>query len=203
MVAAILSIKLLFVTSVSFPHLLSAHYPVFPCSFHFLLLCGFYSLGLCHTITSVHLLPPPPGYWYTSTSVFFLAGSSHPHGIAASAFSRSTMGRANAFSFPPPSLNPPHISKRFSDFTLFLSAYLCLLFILSSISVLYHTSPDFSADITSSWFPPISYHTFSATLPHLFSFVFPYRSINYGWQPLFRVFLTLYCLFKTIISYLF
>ena len=80
---------------------------------------------LCHTGTSV-LLPPPPGYWYTTC--FLPAGPGPLHKTAASAFSRSPLGRANTFfCFPIPWFNPPHSSKCFSDCTLFLTAILFLL----------------------------------------------------------------------------
>ena len=94
-------------------------------------------LLLCHTGTSVHLLPPPPGYWYTS--FFFMAGPGHPHQIAVSAFSQSPLGRANTCSFLY-LLSIPRISlKCFSDFTLFPNASLSPLPIRFSTSALYPT----------------------------------------------------------------
>ena len=45
---------------------------------------------LCHKDTSVHPLPPPLNYWYTS--FFFLAGPDPLHEIAVSAFSRMSLG---------------------------------------------------------------------------------------------------------------
>ena len=65
--------------------------------FHILLQCEFHSLFLCHAGTSMHLFPPPPGYWYTA--FFFLACPSHLHESTASAFTRSPLGLANTFSF--------------------------------------------------------------------------------------------------------
>ena len=61
------------------PSLLSTH-PVPPCTFHIILLCEFYSLLFYQTGASVHLLPPPPGSWYTSFII--LAGPGHLHQIA-------------------------------------------------------------------------------------------------------------------------
>ena len=95
-------------------------------------------------------------------SLFSLPGPGHLHEITVSAFSRRPLGRANTFSF----LSLRSISrvslKCFSDFTLFLSASLFLLAMLSSYCALY-----FPADIISSWFPPTSFHTLSRTLSHL------------------------------------
>ena len=77
-----------------------------------------------HTGTCVHPRPSRPGYW--SISFLFLVGPGPLHEIAVSAFSRSLLGHANAFSFQylPSTL---HICfKCFSSFTLFLSASLSL-----------------------------------------------------------------------------
>ena len=91
--AAILCIKLLHVTFVHFPHLT---HPGFPTTFHILLLCEFYSLLLCHETACVHLLLPPPAYWYTS--FFFVAGPGHLHeNRSFSVFAK--LGRANTFLF--------------------------------------------------------------------------------------------------------
>ena len=90
------------------------------------------TLLLCHQGTSVHLLPPPLEYWYTSFS--FLAGPGPIHEIAVSAFSRSPLGRAHTFSFlllpvtPHKSLSAPPPLPRFLAlaFSLFLSCILLL-----------------------------------------------------------------------------
>ena len=144
-------------SSIYFPHLLFKHiYPVPPCTTHIILLCEIYFLLLCHTGTPVHLLRPPPGYWYTS--FFFLAGPGYLLEIAVAAFSRSPLGCANTLSFL--LLRP--ISRTslkcffFRFHLLFLSANLSLLPTLSCASALY--LPHFSVDITSSWFLPLSFH---------------------------------------------
>ena len=111
----------------------------------------------------MHLLPLPRDYWYT---YFFLAGPGSLHKIAVSAFSRSPLGRANTFSFLFLLLTPRKSLKCSSSFTLFLRVRsLSLVSVLSFPSVLY--SPNFSMNSISSWFPPISFHTFSTTLSHL------------------------------------
>ena len=86
----------------------------------------------------------------------------------------------------------PYISKCFSSFTLFFRACLTLSSGLSSTSVLYppNFSAHFSADSTSSWSPPKSFHYFlDYVIPSYssspFCFVLPYSPINYGWQTLF------------------
>ena len=108
-------------------------------------------------------LPPPLDFWYTS--FFFLAGPCPLHEIAVSAFSRSPLGRANTFSFLFLLLTPPKSLKCSASFTLFLSANFSLISTLSFTSVLYPAN--FSMDSVYSWFPPISFHTFSITLSHL------------------------------------
>ena len=87
--------------------------------------------------------------------------------IAVSALSRSPLGRANTFSFLSLRFTHPlRISKCFfSDLAFFLSVSLSLISILVSALVLY--LPNVSADITSSWFPPISFYSFSTTLSRL------------------------------------
>ena len=135
-----------------------------PCTFHILLICEFYSLLLCHTGTSVHLCPPPLSYWYAS--FLFLAGPGHLNEIAVSAFSRSPLGDANAFSFLALRLIPRISLERFSDFTLFLSASLSLLSIRPSTSALH--LPNFSTDITSSWLPPAAFILSRLRYPTLF-----------------------------------
>ena len=77
-----------------------------------------YSLMLCHTGTSVHLLPPP-GYWYTP---FLLSGRSRSptrKHCCLSVFAKSSV-RCKYVFIPIPSLNHPHIpiSKAFSRFHL-------------------------------------------------------------------------------------
>ena len=106
-----------------------------------------------------------PATGIPGTSFFFLAGPGHLHESAVQALSRSPLGRANTFSllFLP---STPLISvKLFPDSILFRSASLSLLCILSSTSPLQF--PNFPADIAPSWFPPISFRTFSTTLSHL------------------------------------
>ena len=110
----------------------------------------------------MHLLPPPLDYWFTS--FFFLAGPGPLHEIVVSAFSRSRLGRANTFQFLFLLLTPRKSLKCFSSFILFFSASLSLNSILYFTSVLYPAN--FSMDSISSWFPPISFHTFSTTLSH-------------------------------------
>ena len=70
----------------------------------------------------------------TSSSSRLLVGPGPLHKIAVSAFSRSPSGRADTFSFQylP---QPPHVSKCFSFFTLFLSASLSLSSIVHFASV--------------------------------------------------------------------
>ena len=118
--------------------------------------------------SELHLLPPPPGFWYTP--FFFLAGPSSLHEIAVSAFQRSPLGRANTFSFLPLRVTPRMCLECFSDSTLFLSATVAppRIFIISSASVMY--LPNFSADINYFRFPPIFFHTLSTALPHLVEF---------------------------------
>ena len=144
--------------------------------------------------TSVHLRPPPPGYWYTS--FFFLAGPGHLHEVSISAlFSRiNPLGSCKYVFIYIPGLTSCQVclyycSKCFSDPTLFLSANLSLLSILSSTSALYLSN--FSADITSSSrFPSISFHVFSYLLSHLIparpfvTFSHTALSNKYGCQPL-------------------
>ena len=59
---------------------------------------------VCHKRIRVHLLPPPPNYWYTS--FLFLAGPGPLYEPTVSAFSRSPYGRANTFYFPSLLLTP-------------------------------------------------------------------------------------------------
>ena len=47
--------------------------------------------------TYLQLLPPPPDYWYISFVFLVVPGPLHE--IAASAFSRSPLGRADTFTF--------------------------------------------------------------------------------------------------------
>ena len=65
-----------------------------------------------------------------------------------------------------PSLNPPYISKCFFHLALFLIANISLLSIISSTSVLY--LPNYSADITSSWFLLYPSMIFQLRYPTLF-----------------------------------
>ena len=113
----------------------------------------------------MRLLPPPPGHWYIS--FFFLAGPDHLREIAVSAFSRSLSRRANTFSFLSlPSTPRIYMSGCFSDTVLSRSESLSLRSILSPTCALY--VPNFPTARASSWFPPISFHTFSTTLTYLF-----------------------------------
>ena len=113
----------------------------------------------------MHLLPPLPDYWYTS--FFFLAVTGHLHETAVSAFSRSLLGGANTFLFPSLRLIPRK-PKGFSDFTLFLSASLPLLSILSSTVLLRCTSQ--TSLRTSSLLGLLIYHSILSQLrfPTLF-----------------------------------
>jgi len=81
----------------------------------------------------IYFLLPATGMY---TSLFFLAGPVHLHEIAVSAFSRIRLTRTTTFSLLSLRLIARIPLKCFSDFTLFLSASLSLLSILSSTSVL-------------------------------------------------------------------
>ena len=136
---------------------------------------------------SVHLLPPPPGYWHTY--IFLLSGRSRSptRNRTFSVFAKSTRPCKYVF-IPILSLNPQYTSKCFSDFTLclsaslsFLSCSLLLTVCLVPPQVLYG-HPLFSVS-------PISLRTFSTTFSHLiparpFITISKHSSINYGWQPL-------------------
>ena len=164
------------ISNTSRPSLHISHSPI----------CEFYPLWVCHKGTSVLIPPLPPDYWHTS--FIFLAGPGPLHEIAVSAFSRSPLGRANTFSFLFLLLTPRKSLKCCSSFTLFLSASVSNMYMLSFSSVLYPAN--FSMDIISSWFLPISFQTFSTTLSHLYSispfcYFLSYSPISYGWQPLF------------------
>ena len=135
--------------------------------FH-ILLCEFLFFLLCHTGTSVHLLPPLPGYSYAS---FFLTGPGPPHEIAVSAFSRSILGGGNMYLslslLLTPRISPsvPPISPCFLAlaFPFFLSfSYFCLvppkllygrhLFMASSYILPYlldHAIPPYSSSLCS------------------------------------------------------
>ena len=91
-----------------------------PCIFHIPLLCEFRSLLLCQKGISVHLLPPPPGYRYTS--FFFLADPGLLHeNRSFERFRGVSVGRALTFSFL--SLRfIPRISPSLSPITPFFSA---------------------------------------------------------------------------------
>ena len=109
---------------------------------------------------------------------------------AVSTFSRSPSGRADTFSFLfLPSIPRICMSMYSSDATLFRSASFSLLSIHSSTSAMYF--PNLQVDITSFWFPPILFHTFSINyaIPPFssssFSNLLPYSSIDSGRQPLF------------------
>ena len=120
----------------------------------------------------------PHGHICASTSssrllvyLFFLPGRSRSptRKRSWSVFVKST-GPCKYVFIPIPSLNPSCISNSLSDSTLFLSARLSLLSVISSTYALY--LPNVTADITSSWFPPTFIRTFS-TMP---SHVVPARS---------------------------
>ena len=116
--------------------------PVPPFTFHISPQRKFYSLLLCQKGTSVHSLPPLLGYWFNS--FFSLAGLSPLHGIAFSALLRSPLGRVSTFSFLSLPLTHRISLKCFPSFTLFLSASLSLLSIVSFTFVL--CPPGFSVD---------------------------------------------------------
>ena len=110
------------------------------------------TLLLCHKGTSVHLLPPPLDYCYTS--FFFRAGPGPPHKITASGFSRSPLGRANTFSFLYISSLTPRMYRNVPPLSrCFLALRGCHFFLPGMI---YFTSalypPNLSMDGTSSWF---------------------------------------------------
>ena len=130
-------------------------------------MCLLVSTALPRGHISVHLLPPPSGYyWYTS--FFFLAGPRPLHKNAVVAvFSQNPSDRADTFSFVSPLLSP-RVSLSVSLLSLFyqlcLSASLSLNSILS-YSVLY--PPNLSMGSIAFGIPPLSFHTFSTTLFHL------------------------------------
>ena len=101
----------------------------------------------------------------------------------------------------------PSISKCLSEFTLILSASLCFLSIPSPTFVLY--LPNVSTDIMSSWFLPISFHTFSPTLSHSIPArpfaTFSHTSLSTMSGSLFfwHAFLTLYWHYFNFIASLF
>ena len=169
-------------------------HPVPPCTFHILLLREFYSPLFGHTGTSLHLLPPrPPGYWYTS--FFFLAGPGplHEIGVRFSVFAKFTVPCKYLF-IPTPSLSLPYISRVFSPVSpCFLPLLaVALPFFLSFLFYFYFVPPKLLyGHHLLVGFILLSFHVFSTTLfpPYYSSSPFfvnslPYRSINYGWQPL-------------------
>ena len=125
---------------------------------------------------SVHLRPPPdywctfflflagpgPVYWYTSS--LFLAGPGLLPEIAASAFSRNTLGCANTFSFLALALTPPI----FASVPPLSPCFLALEFSFpQSFLLLLSCAPQNFSMNSVSCFPPTSFHTFSTTLSHL------------------------------------
>ena len=153
-------------TFVYFPHL--QQHPVPPCIFHILPLREFYSNCFA---TRAHLcifLPLSTTGKYLS----FLAGPNPLHEIAVSALSRKPLGRANTFSFLVLLLTP----RKYQSVPPLSPCFLALAFPLlpSFPSVVY--TPNFSMNSISSWFHPVSFHTFSTTLSHRI----PPRPISYG-----------------------
>ena len=127
---------------------------------------SFNSLWLCHKSICVHLLPPPD-YWYTSC---LLSGrSSPPTRIAVSAFSRSPLGRVDAFSFQPLVLTSrmsliflPPSSIRCNTINS-LSLLFCPLFYLCPVPpTLLHGQG------ISCWLYAISFDTYRLRYPTLF-----------------------------------
>ena len=115
-----------------------------------------------------------------------------------SASSRRSEGRANTFvCIPIPSLNPPFISKCFSDFTLFRSARIS---IVSSIYILY--LPNFPTAIISHLFPPILFQTFSTTPSHLVHPFVKFSQLYHVWLATYSLAFSLlfYCLFNFLTS---
>ena len=90
-----------------------------------------YSLMPSHKGNSVHLLPAPLDYWYTSS--FFMEGPGLPPEIAVSTFSQSSLGHADVFSFLPlvstPRLSPGVLRSLLSTLALLFPVLLsCLLY---------------------------------------------------------------------------
>ena len=114
------------------------------------------SSDFCGLAIKAHLCifsPPPPDYWFTS--FFFQVGPGPRHEIAASAFSRNPLDRANTFSFPFLLL-----ASRASLSVLSLSRYfLAFPFFLSLPVLLSCTPPNLSMDSISSWFPLIFFNS--------------------------------------------
>ena len=114
----------------------------------------------CHTGTSVHLVrPPPPFSWQVQVT------------YTKSQFQRFLQlhwAVQIRFQLYSSSQSPAHLSSVFFFLPIppcFLALRsLSLLSIISSASALY--LPNFPADISASWFRPISFHTFSTTLSH-------------------------------------
>ena len=155
--------------------------------FHILLLCEFYSVALpTRAHLCIYFLLPAT----TGKSLFLLSGRSRSptRNLSSCVFANKSIGSCKYVFIPIPSLNPPSISKSFSDSTVYLSATLAILPILPSTSALY--LPNFPADIKSSWFPPICPSMFSQLrYPTLFQLALLWLSPIqlyqlYGWQPL-------------------
>ena len=98
------------------------------------------------------LFPANGSYWYASPCC--LAGVDPLHENPSFSVFAKSIGPCKYFFILIPSLNLPYISKCFSGFT--LSTSLSLLPVMSSTSALY--LPNFSTDISSSRFPPISFN---------------------------------------------
>ena len=138
----------------------------------------------------MHLLLPPPGYWYISC--FFLAGPGLLHDIAVLGVS-SRFGRVITFSFPP-LLNPPNTCKHLFSFTLFLGASLSLISIISFTAVV---SPKrlygwYFFSVSSYILPYFLDYAIPPYSTSPFCYFLPYGSTSYGWRPLLFVFLISY-----------
>ena len=127
---------------------------------------------LCHTGTSVHLLPlpppphpPPPGYWHTY--FFLLAAPDHLHEKRSFSVFAKSLGPCKYVFIPIPSLSPPYISTAGVSpishyflalaFPFFLSFFYCCL-LPPKIICGHHLF------LVS---PYICFHAFSTTLSHL------------------------------------
>ena len=150
----------------------STTHPAPPCVIHILPPCEFHSTTL------------PQGQIYLF--IFFLLLSTS--GILLSSFWQVQVPHTKVpfqclgvvhwavktnFPFKPLPLSSRKSLNVLPACTFVFSDSLCLFFVLSLASVL--CTPNFSMDMISSWFPPISFHTFSTTVryPTVLQFALP------------------------------